>query len=81
MKLIPVEGNTGLYRDQVSGAILNCSDNDFDSYLQLKQRKIQEVEEFNSVKNKISEIDNIKSELNDMKDMIKLILSKLDSNS
>ena len=78
MDLIPVEGNTGLYRDSSSGAILNCSDSDFNSYLELKQKRIREIQELESVKNKI---DEIKSELNDMKDMMKLILSKLDTTS
>jgi hypothetical protein len=81
MDLIPVEGNTGLYRDSSSGAILNCSDSDFNSYLELKQKRIREIQELESVKNKMSEIDEIKSELNDMKDMMKLILSKLDTTS
>lgn len=81
MELIPVEGSTGLYRDSSSGAILNCSDSEFNSYLELKRKKIEEIQEFESVKNKMQEIDEIKSELNDIKHMMKLLLLKLDSNS
>lgn len=81
MELIPVEGNTGLYRDSSSGAILNCSDSEFNAYLELKRKKMEEMKDFESVKNKMHEIDEIKSELNDIKDMMKLLLLKLDSNS
>jgi hypothetical protein len=81
MNLIPVEGNTGLYRDSSSGAILNCSDSDFDSYLQLKQKKAKEIDEFETIKNKVSEIETIKSELSDIKNIMNSILLKLDCNS
>ena len=78
---IPVEGNPGLYRDKFSGAIVNCSDLDFSRYLQLKEQKIIEVNEMKKMKNQVSEIGNIKEEITELKDMMKLILSKLDSNS
>lgn len=68
---IPVEGNPGLFRDSESGAIINCSDSEFDSYLEAKKRKMSEKKEFDDLKNEVSEL----------KDMMKLILSKLDSNS
>jgi hypothetical protein len=71
MSLIPVEGHNGLYRDHISGAIVNCSDKDFDAYLTMKQNKISDKKEIESLKNEVSEI----------KDIMKLILSKLDSNS
>lgn len=68
---IPVEGNPGLFRDSESGAIINCSDSEFDSYLQAKKRKIMEKQEFENLKNEVSEL----------KDMMRLIISKLDTNS
>lgn len=71
MNLIPVEGNSGLYRDSSSGAIINCSHSDFDAYVTMKQNKINEKQEIETLKNEVSEI----------KDMMRLILSKLDSNS
>lgn len=70
MNLVPVEGHSGLYRDPSSGAIINCSDSDFDAYLNMKQHKINEKREIETLKNEVGEI----------KDMMKLILSKLDSN-
>ena len=71
MNLVPVEGHNGLYRDPTSGSNINCSDSDFDAYLNMKQHKINEKRE----------IENLKNEVGEIKDMMKLILSKLDSNS
>jgi hypothetical protein len=71
MNLIPIENNKSLYRDIESGAVLNCSSSDYDSYLQHK----------NSLIEKQDEIQNLKNEVGEIKNMMKLILSKLDSNS
>lgn len=68
---IPVEGNPGYYRDSESGAIINDSDSEFQSYLNEKKRRTSELSEFNALKN----------EVNELKDMMKIIISKLDANS
>jgi len=70
MKL-QVEGNPGLFRDSESGAIINSSDSDLQSYLELKRKKLEEQEEIQKLKLDVSEI----------KDMMKIILSKLESSS
>ncbi len=77
--LIPVEGNMGLFRDENSSAILNCSDSDYQKYLELKSEKIKEIDKLNELNDKVSEIDQLKSDMSEMKDMMKLILSKLNS--
>lgn len=79
--LIPVEGNKGLFRDKNTSAILNCSDSDYQRYLEVKNTKIKEVVQMNEMTEKINEIDQLKSDVNEIKDMMKLIISKLDSNS
>lgn len=81
MELIPVDGNTGLFRDSKSGAILNCSANEFSTYLQTKERRLKEIEQFNNMNEKINDLENLKQDVDELKDMMKLILSKLDSNS
>jgi len=68
---IPVEGNPGYYRDSESGAIINDSDSEFQAYLNEKKRRVSELSEFNTLKN----------EVNELKDMMKIIISKLDANS
>ena len=68
MNKIKVKDSGSLYRDEESGAILNCSDAEYNNYLKLKQQKIGEQEE----------MDKLKDDVGELKDMMKLILSKLD---
>ena len=68
MNKIKVKDSGSLYRDEESGAILNCSDSEYNSYLKLKEKKMREV----------SEMDKLKNDVDELKDMMKLILSKLD---
>ena len=68
MNKIKVKDSGSLYRDEESGAILNCSDAEYNSYLKLKEKKMKEV----------SEMDKLKDDVDELKDMMKLILSKLD---
>ena len=68
MNKVKVKDSGSLYRDEESGAILNCSDSEYDSYLKLKQKKMQEV----------NEMDKLKDDVDELKSMMKLILSKLD---
>lgn len=74
-KLIPVEGDTQLCRDPHSNAILNTSTQEYSAYLRLKDQKMREIEES---KIKMGEIDKLKSEVSEIKDMMKYIVSKLD---
>ena len=78
---LPVEGNQGLYRDTHSRAIIDCSDINFNNYLKLKEQKINEVHEMNKLKSQVTQIEYIKNEVTELKDMMKQILSKLDTNS
>ena len=68
MNKIKVKNSGSLYRDEESGAILNCSDIEYDNYLKLKQKKMQEA----------NEMDKLKDDVDELKSMMKLILSKLD---
>ena len=68
MKKIKVKDSNSLYRDEESGAILNCNDTAYDNYLKMKENKMKEV----------SEMDKLKDDVDELKYMMKLILSKLD---
>jgi hypothetical protein len=68
MGRIKVKDSNSLYRDEDSGAILNCNDAAYDNYLKMKQNKLNEVDE----------MDKLKDDVDELKDMMKLILSKLD---
>ena len=68
MNKIKVKDSGSLYRDEDSGAILNCSDSEYDRYLKLKQQKLRES----------NEMDKLKNDVDELNDMMKLILNKLD---
>ena len=63
MKKVKVKDSNSLYRDEESGAILNCNDTAYNNYLKMKE---------------VSEMDKLKDDVDELKDMMKLILSKLD---
>ena len=68
MKKVKVKDSNSLYRDEESGAILNCNDTAYNNYLKMKENKMREV----------SEMDKLKDDVDELKGMMKLILSKLD---
>tara|TARA_X000000950_G_scaffold220691_1_gene265805 strand:+ start:14101 stop:14310 length:210 start_codon:yes stop_codon:yes gene_type:complete len=68
MNKVKVKDSNSLYRDEDSGAILNCNDAAYDNYLKLKERKLEEA----------AQMDKLKDDVDELKDMMKLILSKLD---
>tara|TARA_B100002019_G_scaffold141014_1_gene121447 strand:- start:5806 stop:6015 length:210 start_codon:yes stop_codon:yes gene_type:complete len=68
MKKVKVKDSNSLYRDEVSGAILNCSDSEYDNYLFLKEKKLKEL----------TEMDKLKNDVDELKGMMKLLLDKLD---
>ena len=68
MKKVKVKDSNSLYRDEESGAILNCNDTAYNNYLKMKENKMKEV----------SEMDKLKDDVDELKDMMKLILSKVD---
>ena len=68
MKKVKVKDSNSLYRDEDTGAILNCNDAAYNNYLKMKENKMKEV----------SEMDKLKDDVDELKDMMKLILSKLD---
>ena len=44
MNKVKVKDSTSLYRDTDSGAIINCSDTEYDSYITLKQQKVDTLQ-------------------------------------
>ena len=74
MNKIKVENSSSLYRDQESGAILNCSDTEYNAYLDLKKWRMVELSDLETQK---KDIDNLKNEINEVKDLLKQVLTKL----
>jgi hypothetical protein len=62
--MIPVEGHTNLYRDEFSNAIINCNDYEYEQYLKIKNSKLKEK----------SELDDLKKEVSELKQLIKILI-------
>lgn len=59
--MIPVKGHPNLYRDETSGAIINCDSKSYNQYvLASKKNKMQE-----------QEIEQIKKDIDEIKSLIK----------
>ncbi len=61
--MIPVEGHPNLYRDEKTGAIINCDNQAYNQYMNaMSSRKVQR-EEINQIKRDIDEIKTLLKEL------------------
>tara|TARA_B100001250_G_C19140441_1_gene503579 strand:+ start:77 stop:283 length:207 start_codon:yes stop_codon:yes gene_type:complete len=68
--MIRVEGHSNLYRDENTGAIVNCDDVGYDQYV-------------NSVKHrekKDRELSNLRKDIDEIKDALKLLVSGLNKS-
>ena len=68
---IKVEGQTHLVRDVNSNAIINTNKSEYQLYMQ--RVKVRE-KEADKLRNAVKEINNIKSEIREIKDLIKKIV-------
>ena len=72
----PVEGRSGFFRDSESTAIIN---RDKKAYLAYMQRK-KDAENKNLELNKMKEdLDNVKGELGEIKDLLSTLVQKLNN--
>jgi hypothetical protein len=61
--MIPIEGHKNLYRDENTGAILNADNIEYNNYIKLKQEKLKQKNEIDSLKKELSEIKSLLKEL------------------
>jgi hypothetical protein len=54
--MIPVEGHKHLYRDENSGAIVNCDTLGYSQYVKMKSERQKQKEEIDQIKSDIKEI-------------------------
>ena len=66
--MIRVEGHKHLYRDEKTGAIINCDTSGYMRYKKIRNKKLSEKSEIDALR---SEIDTLKGLLNE------LIINKL----
>ena len=64
--MIKVENHKNLYRDEKSGAIINCDTYGYSQYKKMKALK----------NNERREIDKIKEDISEIKDLLKQLLKK-----
>ena len=64
--MIPVEGHKHLFRDEKSGAIINTDSHGFSQYKKSKNIRLTQKEE----------IDRMKKDIEELKDVLKKIATK-----
>ena len=62
--MMKVEGHSLLYRDETTGAIINCDDSGYDQY----------IKSLNYRKNQKEELNNMKKELDEIKSLLKILV-------
>tara|TARA_B100001250_G_scaffold359161_1_gene335891 strand:- start:2083 stop:2289 length:207 start_codon:yes stop_codon:yes gene_type:complete len=68
--MIKVEGHSNLYRDENTGAILNCDDIGYDQYLKsLKSREKRD-----------KELSDIRKDIDEIKDALKYLVSGINKS-
>ena len=67
--MIPVEGHKNLFRDEKTGAIINCDISSYKNYMSDKIRN----------SDRKLEIENMKKEIEELKLMLKELSSKITS--
>ena len=72
-RFLQVEGHKNLVRDTQSNAIINKSKS---AYLLAKQRAQNAQRQRDAIRNANREINNIKSEMHEIKSMLKTLLDK-----
>ena len=68
IELVPVEGYTTLGRDPVSNAILNTDTTQYDAYIKAR----------NSAKQKDRTLEELRSEIDELKELVKDLVRKED---
>jgi len=76
MNLVKVEDKPYLRKDTESGAILNVDKKAKDDYLSKKNAINKQKEELKFLKDKVSEIDDIKKDMQEIKELLQRIASK-----
>jgi hypothetical protein len=64
--MIPVQGHPNLYRDEKSGAIVNCDNLSYNQYVNSLQNR----------ENQRKEIDQLKDEMGEIKKLLTQLLEK-----
>lgn len=69
--MIPVNGHKNLYRDENTGAIINCDSFEYSQYISNREKRKKEKELYRI------EIDNLKNEVSEIKSLLKELINGL----
>lgn len=61
--MIPVEGHNNLFRDENSGAIVNCDTHEYNQYIRMKKERQKQKDEIAELKSDVQLIKNLLMEL------------------
>lgn len=70
---VKIQNKDGLVRDMSSGAVLNTNKTDYENYLQRKRQADLAKEQ---VSKQVEEINNLKNELSEIKQMLLALMNK-----
>ena len=70
MKLVRIEGNKDLVKDEETGAVLNSNETEIEAAKIRKEQRVEKENEFETLKNDVGEL----------KDMMKQILEKMNKD-
>lgn len=71
---LKVKDNDALLRDRKSNAIVNDSKYEYDKYMRLKRQKQDEMNRVNKIED---EVDAIKNDVNEIKNLLKSFIDKM----
>lgn len=72
--MIPVKGYPNLYRDEETGAILNCDNVSYNNYIH--NRNLKESQKLNQK----NEIENLKKEVDEIKSLVLELINETRRN-
>ena len=61
--MIQVDGQPNLYRDENTGAIVNCDTHGYNQYVRIMEQKNNQKEELDKIKSDIEEIKSLLKEV------------------
>ena len=76
--LIPVDGKEGWYRDPDSNAIVNCNQTQYEQYMASYAQREKQQEKFDTLQSEVSEL---KSDISDIKELLKLAIGEKNNAS
>ena len=76
--LIPVEGKDGWFRDPETNAIVNCNRTEYDNYMAAYNARQKKNEKFETLQD---DVDALKSDLGEIKNLLKSLVNGDDNAS